>query len=116
MAKTSIDPWMVNKRKKRKNGKRYKKTEKDRRQRQSSGENIFTLTHMNYMSYLNQPHWKKTARRRRKLSGNRCDKCGANGCILEVHHLTYKRLGRERMSDLMTLCSECHDKVHNRHR
>jgi len=31
---------------------------------------------------------------------------------LEVHHLTYDRLGDERMDDLEVLCPDCHRKAH----
>lgn len=30
---------------------------------------------------------------------------------IEVHHNTYVRLGRELLSDLCTLCSDCHAMV-----
>jgi hypothetical protein len=29
-----------------------------------------------------------------------------------VHHLSYRRLGREQMRDLVLLCLPCHDRVH----
>lgn len=43
--------------------------------------------------------------------GNRCQECGSV-TDLECHHITYKRLGAEEMSDLVTLCNLCH---HNHH-
>jgi len=33
---------------------------------------------------------------------------------LEVHHLTYERLGRERPDDLLVLCERCHSLEHGR--
>lgn len=33
---------------------------------------------------------------------------------LEVHHLTYERLGRERPDDLLVLCERCHSVEHGR--
>jgi len=57
--------------------------------------------------YLRSPHWR--ARRSQAIgrAGGRCERCGAGG-RLEVHHLTYKRLGRERDRDLRALCHRCH--------
>lgn len=34
---------------------------------------------------------------------------------LEVHHLTYIRLGNEREDDLCVLCKECHMRRHKRY-
>jgi hypothetical protein len=31
---------------------------------------------------------------------------------LDVHHLTYERLGHENPDDLIVLCSDCHCRVH----
>lgn len=43
---------------------------------------------------------------------------GCRGCgtvdNLHVHHLTYERLGRELLTDLVTLCAGCHRKQHGR--
>lgn len=38
---------------------------------------------------------------------HRCKRC-KQARYLEVHHLTYKRLGFERMDDLEALCVRCH--------
>lgn len=34
--------------------------------------------------------------------------------ILEIHHLTYDRVGNEKSSDLQVLCSKCHKLKHLR--
>lgn len=31
---------------------------------------------------------------------------------LHVHHCNYNNLGNEKLSDLITLCSKCHKKIH----
>jgi|SRR5215472_14775278 len=36
-----------------------------------------------------------------------------NAYRLEVHHLTYKRLGHEHPDDLIVLCPGCHAKAHD---
>ena len=43
----------------------------------------------------------------------KCCVCG-NLNDLEVHHKTYKRLGREKLSDLVLLCKYCHKELHRR--
>jgi hypothetical protein len=41
-----------------------------------------------------------------QLRDGRCRDCGRRGT--EAHHLTYERVGRERLSDLVLLCKRCH--------
>jgi predicted HNH restriction endonuclease len=43
------------------------------------------------------------------IGGNR--KCLSRNDI-EVHHLTYVRFGNELMTDLATLCHDCHKRLH----
>jgi 5-methylcytosine-specific restriction endonuclease McrA len=45
---------------------------------------------------------------------NRCADCGDSieEKVLEVHHITYIRRGKERLEDLMTLCQDCHQERH----
>lgn len=31
---------------------------------------------------------------------------------MQVHHLTYERLGKETFSDLVVICDECHERLH----
>jgi hypothetical protein len=58
------------------------------------------------------PAWR--AVRRRKLGESpRCAGCGGDE-RLEVHHLTYERLGHELMRDLRVLCHWCHMLDHGR--
>lgn len=45
---------------------------------------------------------------RMKLSGWKCEACGANQ-LLQVHHLTYDRIFQEPMEDLMVLCRLHHE-------
>jgi 5-methylcytosine-specific restriction endonuclease McrA len=46
---------------------------------------------------------------------HRCQDCGRTGG-LDVHHLTYRRVGRERLRDLRAVCRECHRKRHRGYR
>jgi len=63
-----------------------------------------------YEEYLRSPEWRRKRKERLKLDRNTCQKCGTTSreYRLEVHHLTYERLGSERMEDLQTLCVLCH--------
>lgn len=68
--------------------------------------------HPGYTLYLQSPEW--AAVRRRKLAEvSRCEACGGDE-RLEAHHLTYDRLGYERMEDLEVLCHWCHMLEHRR--
>jgi hypothetical protein len=65
--------------------------------------------------YLRSPHWRARRARAIALAAGRCERCGKPG-RLEVHHLTYKRLGRERDRDLRALCHRCHQIAEQRRR
>lgn len=61
-----------------------------------------------YEAYLNSEEWKERRKRRLKMTGFRCSACHKKGMI-QVHHLTYERIFREEMSDLLPLCKKHHD-------
>lgn len=65
-----------------------------------------------YNLYLKSFHWKITRWRKKfqmwLLKGSVfCEKCKRNK-FLAIHHITYKRIGRERLSDLQVICFYCH--------
>jgi hypothetical protein len=64
-----------------------------------------------YHEYLKSPEWQSVRQKKLAATGFCCDGCGAK-TGLEIHHLTYSRVGRERMDDLMTLCRSCHGISH----
>ncbi len=44
--------------------------------------------------------------------GVKCMECGKTNCILEAHHIVPRRLkGSNTITNLITLCSNCHDKT-----
>ena len=57
--------------------------------------------------------WRRRRAAAIRRAGRRCQRCGARG-PLDVHHLTYRTLGRERPGDLLALCESCHGAVHGR--
>lgn len=64
-----------------------------------------------YAAYLKTRHWHELRRQVFERDGHKCTRC-PNRTRLEVHHLTYERLGDELLSDLTTLCYDCHRAIH----
>jgi 5-methylcytosine-specific restriction endonuclease McrA len=64
-----------------------------------------------YGAYLQSSHWRKY-RDRYVASGLPlcCTACGSSK--YQLHHVTYDCLGDERLSDVIPLCRECHERVH----
>lgn len=65
-----------------------------------------------YRRYLQSDTWKTKRKAVLRAAGFRCRRCGAPAT--EVHHETYKRIYKERLSDLTALCSKCHEAAHTR--
>lgn len=65
-----------------------------------------------YKAYLRSAHWDIVRRRALLRAGNQCKGCESTH-ILDVHHLSYKRLWREKESDVIVLCRDCHALIHN---
>ena len=65
--------------------------------------------------YLKSDHWNNI----RQVVGDRamwnCEAigCSRHGHNLNVHHLTYRNIGHERMSDVIYLCPDHHSQVHS---
>lgn len=64
-----------------------------------------------YAAYMKSPEWKKNRYPALVRDGFKCAMCGTAKNLV-VHHITYERLGHEDMDDLITLCKDCHAKVH----
>ena len=64
------------------------------------------------LRYYQSPEWFALRMEVRARSGGWCEQCGwpAQQC----HHLTYRRLYHERLTDLKDLCRECHQRAHGR--
>ena len=63
-----------------------------------------------YQEYLRSAARRRTREAAIERAGGRCEKCRKTkwSVRLEVHHLTYKRLGKEKPEDLQVLCKDCH--------
>ena len=64
--------------------------------------------HAAYSAYLKSAQWKNIRRLLIQQSNGVCARCGHGSPELEIHHKTYERLGKERMTDLEVLCRTCH--------
>jgi len=72
------------------------------------------MTSAEYKKYLNTNHWKDVKiRYRASKSIQVCYICGTDEKI-NLHHKSYKRIGAEKLNDLLPLCSKCHMLVHTK--
>lgn len=69
-----------------------------------------------YVKAIAGTRWRDLRRQVLERDGYTCRICLQGGRPwneLEVHHITYERLGRERPEDLAAICSACHGRVHD---
>lgn len=71
------------------------------------------MARRNYQAYLRSAHWQRVKDRYYKTHKYKCTHCRCRK-NLHLHHLTYKRIGCERMTDLIYLCARCHAAEHGR--
>jgi hypothetical protein len=68
------------------------------------------LGYRDYKAYLKSPHWFDV--RRAYQESDLPQRCMCGSEEVQYHHLTYERIGAERLTDLMPLCRQCHQMVH----
>lgn len=61
-----------------------------------------------YAAVLRSARWKNMRLDLIKLTGGLCERCQATSADLQLHHLTYERLGAEPRADVQLLCFVCH--------
>jgi 5-methylcytosine-specific restriction endonuclease McrA len=76
-------------------------------------EAIPSITVIEYRDYLTSEEWAQRRAFMLKRADYRCQDCNSPES-LQLHHLTYERIGRERITDLLVLCSDCHTAYHDR--
>lgn len=64
-----------------------------------------------YNRYLQSPQWKERRQRVLERDNYLCQGCLTRRAT-QVHHLTYERVGNEMMFDLISICTPCHDALH----
>ena len=104
---------MRNKLVKLENGKFYNETSKPK-------------TYQEYLLYIKSKEWSETKTRYWKSKRydvlikdpnwkprcSACDQKFDSKKDFDVHHLTYRNFGHEKISELCHLCRNCHDKLH----
>ena len=70
------------------------------------------LQETTYNLYLNSEAWKQKCQQVSKRDDGKCVLCGKSGD--EVHHNTYERIGKEKLSDLSCICKPCHADYHSK--
>jgi hypothetical protein len=81
---------------------------------------ILDLRAMPYPQYLQSDWWQQVRAARLDLVGRRCEwhdwrgrRCPAT-TGLNVHHVTYRRLGDEDLDDVVVFCSDHHRAAHGK--
>lgn len=62
--------------------------------------------------YLQSPKWKALREQVLQRDGNKCV-VTEDTTNLEIHHISYARLGDEKLSDLVTVSRKVHQKIHD---
>jgi phage terminase large subunit GpA-like protein len=71
-----------------------------------------------YETYINSEAWRLRREAVFRRAQYQCQRCGEEfwgGHSLQVHHLTYDRLGHELDEDLLVVCIPCHEKEDQEH-
>ena len=61
-----------------------------------------------YKRYLKSPVWREKRKQVLERDKHRCTCCNTEDDVLDIHHKHYKNIGKEHLSDLITLCRNCH--------
>lgn len=71
------------------------------------------LGYRSYKQYLGSEHWEELKEQyRRSRLPQKCLVCFSPN--VDLHHKSYRRLGAERTEDLVPLCRDHHDELHDR--
>lgn len=67
-----------------------------------------------YSTHLKSDKWKAFKLRIIAKRGAMCERCGTSGhsVRLDLHHISYTNVGREREEDVKLLCHRCHQLMH----
>lgn len=67
-----------------------------------------------YDKYLLTEEWTTLKATRLMIDDFKCQQCDISITMKtsHCHHVSYIRLGNEKLSDLLSLCPSCHNKIH----
>jgi len=67
-----------------------------------------------YKEYMFSEHWKlkKQEYKNSEFYKGCCEICKQKNVILDLHHKSYKNIGKEKLEELSQLCKKCHSVVH----
>lgn len=68
-------------------------------------------TRKGYARYLLSPEWTAFRTRYRAKHPMVCASC--DGPAVHLHHVDYRRVGRERLTDVVPMCARCHRAAHD---
>jgi hypothetical protein len=74
-------------------------------------KNSSTEWRAKYNAYLNSPDWRAKRAAVLKRAGGICEGCGSRPAT-QAHHRTYSHVFEEFLFELVALCDECHDRIH----
>ena len=69
------------------------------------------IAYKDRLEYFCSEDWSAKRNLVRQRAGGICERCRKKN-IKNIHHLSYKNFGDEKLEDLWGLCKECHDKIH----
>jgi len=84
-----------------------------RRRKVKGARNYKSPWWLKYDAYIHSPGWRVFRLGVFAMRGAKCERCGRTQGRLDLHHLNYHRLGRERAEDIQILCHDCHKKAHS---
>ena len=67
-----------------------------------------------YVEHLMSDKWKQTKLTRLLIDDFKCQQCNKpiTAETSHCHHITYKNLGDEGMKDVVSVCTQCHNDIH----
>lgn len=68
--------------------------------------------HYYRFTYLQSEHWHNLRISKLASVNARCNICGHRDLSNDVHHIVYRKLFDVELLDLVVLCRDCHQKVH----
>lgn len=66
-----------------------------------------------YDAYLKTEEWKEIRKKVLFRAQDICEGCRENHAI-HVHHLSYEHVGNEFLFELVAVCKDCHDRIHEK--